>query len=79
MNVLFQYETGPIQWIFYQHYHVDTDGLVLYLQGISSHNAEYVLMPFQLFRVDICDIINMEEHHIHIKIPLCGKYEAKYT
>ena len=27
----------------------DTDGLVLKHQGISSHNAEYASMYFQLF------------------------------
>ena len=28
---------------------VDTDGLVLDHQGISSHSAEYIPMHFQLF------------------------------
>ena len=28
---------------------VDTDGLVLWHQGISSHSAENVAMHFQLF------------------------------
>ena len=29
---------------------VDTDGLVLEHQGISSHNAEFTPMRFQLFK-----------------------------
>ena len=28
---------------------VDTDGLVLYHQGISSHSADYAFMCFQVF------------------------------
>ena len=29
---------------------VDTDGLVLYHQGISSHSADYAPMRFPVFR-----------------------------
>ena len=29
---------------------VNTDGLVLYLQGISSHSADYALMCFPVFK-----------------------------
>ena len=29
---------------------VDTDGLLLYHQGISSHSADYAPMPFPVFK-----------------------------
>ena len=42
--VVYLYETGPIQWILNT---VDSDGLVLQNQGISSHSAEYAPMCSQ--------------------------------
>ena len=47
INVIFWYETSPIEYFFISN--VDIDALEQH-QGISSHSAQYAPMPFQVFR-----------------------------
>ena len=46
-----QYLCMKLAWYNeYSIHTVDSDGLVLQHQGISSHSAEYALMPFLAFK-----------------------------
>ena len=45
---------------------MDTDGLVLWYQGISSNSAEYAPMHFQLFVGSTLDVLEFFENLLQI-------------
>ena len=49
VDLTFLCETHPIHWILISN--IDTDGLVIEHQGISSHSADYISMSFSAVNV----------------------------
>ena len=78
-----------IQYNGYSVSTVDTDGLVLKHQGISSYSTEYALMHFQLFMCEhteawtngwhFADSINFQLHFLGRKVCISPKHSINQT